>query len=490
MSFYCSLYAAPPAYFNVKDFGAVGDGKMLCTNAFQKAVDACARAGGGRLVFPAGKYLSGPIFLKSNCHLEIEAGAILLFDNKIKQTPLIEGSWEGIERKVYASLFTGVNLENITISGRGTLDGQGQAWWDAYRLTEVLRKKMNIVEREQENPQGSALPYPRPRVINLYHCKNILIRDITILNSPSWTIHPVYCENISIQRISIVTPYGSPNTDGINPESCKNVRILDCFIDCGDDCITLKSGYNERGRKIGIPCEDIIIANCVFAHGRSAIGIGSEMSGGIRNVTVTNCVFNGTLRGIRIKTARGRGAVVENVIISGIVMDNISEGISLDMYYDARNEDPEPVTEKTPSFRNIRISNISGTHVDQAMNLSGLPESPLQDIRFDHIYFNAIEGVKCRFAQGIHFTDCEINAEKGNAFFIRKSSGILLENVGSRRPQAGTAVMQIESSDGLVVRDCLAEKNTEIMVKTMDTKNMDFINNLPGKALIIKNEVR
>ena len=157
-------------------------------------------------------------------------------------------------------------------------------------------------------------------MINLYRCNNVLIRDLTILDSPSWTIHPVYCENVTVDNITIIQPYESPNTDGINPESCKDVRIFNCFVDCGDDCITIKSGYNEDGRRVNKPCENIAITNCTFAHGRSSIGIGSETSGGVRNVVISNCVFKDTYRGLRIKSARGRGNVVENIRASNIVL--------------------------------------------------------------------------------------------------------------------------------------------------------------------------
>ncbi len=479
---------ASPDY-NVLQYGAKGDGHTLCTSAFQKAVDACSKAGGGKIVFPKGKYLTGPVFLKSNVHMEIEAGAVLLFDDSILQTPTIDGSWEGIGRKVYASLFTGKNLENITITGRGTLEGQGKTWWTAYSQTEELRKKMDIITREPENPSGSPLPFPRPRMINLYNCKNILISDLIILNSPSWTIHPVYCENITIQNVSIIQPYDSPNTDGINPESCKYVRILNCYVDCGDDCITLKSGYNEHGRKVGIPCENIVIANCTLGHGRSAIGIGSEMSGGVKNVIVSNCIFKATLRGIRLKTARGRGGVVEDINISDIVMDSVTEGISLDMYYDSRNEEPAAITEETPYFRNIFISNIAGSHVKEAMNLSGLPESPLKGIRFQNIHINSTKGVRCRFATEIEFKDCRINAEDGPAFNFRKSSIVRLNNVENKIAKQGMPIVNIELGNDVTVLNSRLYAGQDIFIRATGTQEIKYGNNFfPASAIQVNEE--
>jgi polygalacturonase len=416
-------------YFNVTDYGAANDGKTLSTLAIQKTIDACAAAGGGKVIFPAGKYLTGPLFLRNNIEVEIGSGATLLFDDNISQTPVIDGSWEGIERKVYASLFTGHNLENVSVTGRGKLDGQGKTWWAAYLQTVKVREKFGITDREPENPEGSDLKYPRPRVINLYNCKNVLISGITIINSPAWTIHPVYCSNVIIKDISIIQPYDSPNTDGINPESCNNVRITGCFIDCGDDCITLKSGYNEHGRKKGIPCENIVISGCTFSHGRSAIGIGSEMSGGVRNVTISNCVFQGTLRGLRLKTGRPRGGVVENIRASDIIMENIREGISIDMYYESGSDKPLPVTEETPHFRNIRFSNITGTNIKEAINISGLPEAPVQDLELYDIYFESEKGVKCQFANNLVFRNVTVKMKgPGPVFNIRKSSRVQFDN--------------------------------------------------------------
>ena len=187
-----SIQLSAQPYFDVMKFGAVADGTTITTSAIQKTIDVCAKKGGGKIFFPPGRYLTGPLFLKSQITVEIGPGAVLLFNPSIANTPVVDGSWEGIDRKVYASLFTGFNLQNISIIGAGTLDGQGKVWWDAYRQTAALRTKMKILEREPENPPGSAIKYPRPRMINLYHCNQINITGITIINSPSWTIHPIY----------------------------------------------------------------------------------------------------------------------------------------------------------------------------------------------------------------------------------------------------------------------------------------------------------
>lgn len=431
--------------YKVKEFGAVANGKTINTNAIQKAIDGCEKSGGGKVIFPAGEYLTGPLFLKSNVHIEIMAGAIIYAIDDINSYPVIDGLWEGIPRKVYASLFTGHNLINISITGRGVIDGQGQKWWELEWITRDMRKKAGIVEREPENPSGSPLKYPRPRIINLYNCKNILIRDVTILNSPSWTVHPVYCENITIDNISIIQPYESPNTDGINPESCKNVRISNCFVDCGDDCVTIKSGYNEIGRKINIPCENIVITNCTFAHGRSAVGIGSETSGGVKNVLISNCVFQNTYRGLRIKTGRGRGNTVENIRATNIIMDNVGIGISIDMYYDNKDESNKTVDETTPFFKNIRYSHISGINIKKAGEIFGLPEAPVEGLTFDDVILSAETGMEVKFVKDLSFREVEINVQEGPALTLRDSDGLHIRNFCSKNYNTEVPAIVVEN---------------------------------------------
>lgn len=470
--------------FNVKDYGAVGNGE-LCTNFIQKAIDAAAEMGGGHVVVPAGKYVSGPLFLRSNIVFEIGAGAVISFHNDITQTPVIDGSWEGIERKVYASLFTGHDLENVTITGRGKIDGQGATWWTAFWKTDEIRRKYGITEREPENPEGSPLKYPRPRMINLYRCENVEISGITITNSPSWTIHPVYCHNINIQGVSIKQPYESPNTDGINPESCNGVKISNCYIDCGDDCITLKSGYNEHGRKIGIPCENVVITNCFFAHGRSAIGIGSEMSGGVRNVTVMNCVFKGTLRGLRVKTGRGRGGTVENLLASGIIMENLREGISIDMGYEGATDEKVPVTEATPHFRNIRYSNIVGKNIEQAINVIGLPEAPPQDILLESIRMECKQGLVVKNVEGFTLRNIELlTSDAKSSFLITNGINLILDNLISDDLSNEYPLIEIEFAKNIILKNCAIFQEKGWFMNQVNCDEIGYLNNLLYNALI------
>src|SRR6516164_4642836 len=344
-----ALHAAE-SFYDVKNYGAVADGQTLTTEALQKAINACAAQGGGKIVIPAGRYLTGPLFLKSHIQVEIEAGAVLLGSTNFADYPTIDGRWEGIERKVYASLFTGKNLDHVSITGPGTIDGQGPVWWAAQRKTGEARRRAGLVGREPENPSDAPLRWPRPRMIYLQNCTNVLLRDLTILNSPSWNVHPVYCLHVTLDNLTIISPAISPNTDAVDPDSCRDVRISNSYFDVGDDDIVIKSGYNEDGRRVGIPCEDIEINNCTFAHGHGGVVIGSETSGSVRNVTVANCVFDGTLRGLRVKTALGRGGVIENFRASNLVMRNIVEtAFSITAAYDG----PAPKTNGSASAPEI-----------------------------------------------------------------------------------------------------------------------------------------
>jgi len=468
---------AQDGIYNVKDFGAVGDGETLNTQAIQKAIDLCAKEGGGKVFVPAGNYLSGPLFMRSNITFEIFPGAVIIFDDNIEDCPIVDGRWEGIERKVYASLLTGHDIENVTITGRGKIDGRGEKWWNAHYINKELRKKHGIEGREPDNPVESPLKVPRPRLINLYNCKNVLISELTLENSPSWTIHPVYCENVVVEKISIIQPYESPNTDGINPESCKNVRILNCFVDCGDDCITIKSGYNEDGRRVGKACENIVISNCTFAHGRSAIGIGSEMSGDVRNVAISNCVFNGTLRGIRIKTGRGRGGIVENYRADNIVMMNVKTAISLDMYYGNKDTTALPVSEETPIFRNIHLSNITAVNVEKAAEIRGLPEALLEDLSITNTTFAAEQGAEVKYTKNLRLEDVTINCKSGPSLDITRSSLVEVDNFGSDNPLQNEPVIKIETSDEVYIHSCNLVPGTNIFLKSSKTRNLEMNNN-------------
>jgi polygalacturonase len=461
-------------FFNVIDFGAMGDGKTLCTASIQKAVDACSRSGGGKVIFPAGKYLTGPIFLRSNVHVEVPTGTTLLGSTHFVEVPSISGRWEGIDRIVFASMFTGLDLENISISGGGMLDGQGEAWWQAFRVVADLRKRHGLEEREPENPPGSPLKWGRPRLINLYRCKNVSISGLTIVNSPSWTIHPVLCDNVGIDQVTILAPENAPNTDGIDPDSCRNLRISNCYISVGDDCITIKSGY--RYRNTNIPSENITVTNCVFGKGHAGVGVGSETAGGVRNVTISNCVCDGTDRGLRFKTARGRGNVVENFRAQNIVMRGVTDAISVTMLYAGGDpRAPAPVNEGTPVFRNIHLSDITASNVKRAALIEGLPEMPIRGFSIHNFVVEGAEtGISCSNVIGMTFDNVAIRSEKGPALVVADTSEIEVHRFTAPKPKSDQPVIRFENVKEGVIQSCVAAEATGTFLELKGSANSDI----------------
>jgi len=411
--------------------GAKQDGITLNTTLINNTINRLNAKGGGTLFFPAGKYLTGAIKLKSNITIELEAGATLLFsDNFDDYLPFVEMRHEGILMKSFCPLIYAVDAENITIKGEGKIDGQGQKWWDEfYRVIEDLKAngirnfnkyqpmwdkandaKTLYAETNEDYVSSMQRRFFRPPFIQPVRCKNVKIQGITIINSPFWTVNPEFCENVTIDGVTIANPL-SPNTDGINPESCRYVHISNCHISVGDDCITLKSGRDLQARKSGMADENITITNCTMLAGHGGVVIGSEMSGGVKKVTISNCVFDGTDRGIRIKSTRGRGGVVEDIQVSNIVMKNIKEeAITLDLLYSKMPV--EPLTERTPIFRNINISNVTGSDVLIPIKIRGLEESPISNITFTNINIDGKQ--KCVFQnyKNIKMNDVFVNGQK------------------------------------------------------------------------------
>jgi polygalacturonase len=465
----------PAAWYLVTDFGAVGDGKILCTAGIQKAVDTCARAGGGKVVFPAGRFLTGPIFLKSHVHGSTDFAKV----------PSIAGRWEGIDRTVYASMFTGLDLENISITGRGTIDGQGEEWWKAFRVVSEMRRKLGLLDREPENPPGSPLQWSRPRMINLYRCKNVLIGGLTVLNSPSWNIHPVLCDDVIIDQVTIISPEEGPNTDGIDPDSCRNMRISNCYISVGDDCITLKSGYKFQKTERNLPSENIAITNCVFGRGHGGVGIGSETSGGVRNVTVSNCVCEGTDRGIRFKTARSRGNVVENFRAVNFAMRGVGDAVSVTMLYNASDpRTPQPVNEGTPTFRNIHLSDITASDVKRAVLIEGLPEMPIQGISIRNLVADGGAGITCSNVHGLTLDNIQVRAEKGPAMEITGVRGLEIYRFADRNPGKDQPSIRLEKVEDGLLQSCTAAENTGtfLEIKGAEVKEISLIANRLDRA--------
>lgn len=487
-------------YYNVTKFGARNDSSKLCTQAISKAIAAASKAGGGTVYFPAGKYLTGPIHLKSNITIYIDAGAELHFSNNFDDyLPMVESRYEGVDVFSFSPLFYAYKAENIAIKGRGLINGHGKKWWDfveGYKKDQPRSKWQFMFDSLNKNillpdePAQMKRGFLRPPFIQPMYCKNVLIEGITIINSPFWTVTPEFCENVTINAVTINNPH-SPNTDGINPSSCRYVHISNCHISVGDDCITIKSGKDLPGRTKATPAENYTITNCTMLSGHGGVVIGSEMSGDVKKIVISNCVFDGTDRGIRIKTARGRGGVVEDIRVDNIIMKNIKDqAFVLDMQYAKTKE--EPVTERTPRFRNIRYSNITIVNAKDVGFINGLEELPIEGISFTDVHADAENGFTVQKAKDIAFHNMQVNTSKGPSFKISDASGIELDNVKSERPLLNMPVIALSNVTDAYVHNSWAAKATDIFlqVKGPQTKNitLKYNNFLHAAKPLVKEE--
>lgn len=472
---------AQQQYYNVLTYGAKNDSSKIATAAIEKAIVAASKAGGGTVYFPAGKYLTGPIHLKSNITIFIDAGAVLNFsDNFDDYMPMVPSRWEGTNVNNFSPLFYAYKAENIAIKGRGIIDGHGKKWWDMHFKTADKNLRTKWQEEFAKNNKNVVRPdipemidrgFLRPPFIQPMYCKNVLIEGITIRNSPFWTVNPEFCENVTVTGVTINNPH-SPNTDGINPESCKYVHISNCHISVGDDCITIKSGKDADGRKINLPAENYTITNCTMLAGHGGVVIGSEMTGGVKKIVISNCVFDGTDRGIRIKTARGRGGIVEEVRVDNIVMKNIGEqAIVLDMQY-AKTQ-PEPVSERTPQFKNIHFSNITA-QTNQAIFINGLAEMPVDNITLNDIQFEAKTGATIKEATNIEFHNVTINTEQGASITAENVRGLAIDGVKSAKPVAGKPIIDASNVENLFLYNCNPVKGTDIFLQLKGSNTKDI----------------
>lgn len=479
-------------WINILNEGGNNKG-ILCTQAIQKAIEKAAANGGGTIFFPAGNYLTGPIKFKSNITIYLDAGSVLKFSNNFDDyLPYVEMRYEGIMMKTFSPLFYAKDVENISIQGRGVIDGQGEAWWnEVYRIETAKGPIPATKYQTMWVEQNEGIKYEayykrtidkhffRPAFFQTINCKNILIEGVTFQNSPFWTINPVFCDNVTISGITINNPH-SPNTDGINPSSCRNVHISDCHISVGDDCITIKSGRDEDGRKYARPTENVTITNCTMLSGHGGVVIGSEMSGGIKKITISNCVFDGTDRGIRLKSARGRGGVVEDIRVDNIVMKNIKENaIIMDLFYDKSSKE-ELVSERTPIFRNIHISNLTGTEVKKAGTINGISEMPVQNISFSNINIQSTEGFSINTADNIEFHDAKVTTTLGASFKIENSNNLILDNVATMKPIANTPLIKLTDVANMAIINNFPMFITDVFLEAdgAKTKNIFLKNNV------------
>lgn len=444
--------------FNIVDFGAIGDGIHKNTVEINNAILSASDAGGGNVIIPRGMWLTTSIQLKSNVNLYLEEGAVVSFSNDVADYPLIPSNFEGISSYRCMPNIYGENLENISINGRGVFDGNGESWRPTKKVKLTENHWNNLVEsggyiqenriwwptKEAYNASKTgfsnfkledfeaAKVFFRPVLLGLTNCKNILLQGVTFQNSPAWCLHPRLCENILIQDINVRNPWFSQNGDGLDLECCKYAIIENSTFDVGDDAICMKSGKDEEGRKVGVPTEQVVIRNCTVYHGHGGFTVGSEMSGGVKDILLQDCTFLGTDVGLRFKSCRGRGGIVENITMERVTMKNIgNQAITFNTYYAANGKPDEVIefSEKTPVFRNIKLKDIICDGAKTAIEITGLPEMPIHNIQFDNVTMKSKIGVTCKDAENITFNHVNVLSDEENNFLVADCKNIAYNHV-------------------------------------------------------------
>jgi polygalacturonase len=507
--------------FNIVSYGAKSDGITLVTKNINDAIVACNKKGGGVVLVPKGLWLTGPIELKSNVNLHLQKNAILQFSRDFDQYPLVQSNWEGLPQMRNQSPLWAKNQTNIAVTGAGIIDGGGDAWRmvKKSKLTETQWKNLvasgGVLSEDQKtwypsekSLQGSKMKsnpgeiradkdaayyesikdFFRPNLLVFTACKKVLLEGVTFQNSPAWNLHPLMCEDVTVRNIYAKNPWYAQNGDGIDVESCKNVLIENSTFDVGDDGICIKSGRDAWGRERGMPTENVIIRNSTVYHAHGGFVIGSEMSGGAKNIFVYDCTFIGTDIGLRFKTTRGRGGVVENIHIKNInMMDIPGEAILFDMYYAAvdpialvgdKREAPKvqllPVTEETPVFKDFYIDQVVCDGAEKAIFVRGLPEMAIANINFSNINIKAKQGIDIQEGKNINMSNVKLTIEHGNPLInIQNGNGVNLKNISY-------------NSADLLIR-ISGDRNSNIKTWGLDTskasKKAEFLAGAQEKAL-------
>lgn len=455
----------PNNQVSVADFGGISDGVTLNTNAFEKAMEALDKKGGGTLIVPSGVWYTGPIVFRSNINMYLEKGALILFSADFSLYPLVNTVFEGLDTRRCQSPISGRNLQNIAITGEGSINGSGEAWrplkkskvtashwkevvasggvvkdgnyWfpSAGSLKGLQISDMNVPRKDLTEAEWMEIKdFLRPVMISFIECKNVLLEGVLFENSPSWNIHPLMCENVIIDNIFVRNPGYAQNGDGVDLESCVNSLIINSTFDVGDDAICIKSGKDEDGRRRNRPTENVIIDNCKVFQGHGGFVVGSEMSGSVRNISLSNCQFLGTDVGLRFKSRRGRGGIVENIYIRDINMFDIAtESFLFDLYYGGKSAsesladgDTTPVDETipavdetTPAFKNIYVKNLTSRNARRAMFFNGLPEMNIENINVEDVTISATIGAELVESKNIHFKNVKLIPKTGPALILK-----------------------------------------------------------------------
>jgi DNA sulfur modification protein DndE len=508
--------------FSVVKYGAKANGLHLNTTAINMAIDMAHENGGGTVLVPAGLWLSGPIVLKSHVNLHLASGAVLQFSNRREDYPVIETTWEGNAAFRCQAPISGVGLVNVGLTGLGSIDGAGQVWkhvkkakltdtqWktllasggvlndkkDTWYPSEASKYGNENMAWTNKKVAGKTLAdyekirdFLRPNMVSLTQCRNVLMDGPTFVNSPAWTLHPLLCSHITIRNVHVKNPWFGQNNDALDLESCNNGQVENCTFDTGDDAICLKSGKDEEGRLRAKPTENIIIRNNTVFHGHGGVVIGSEMSGGVRQIYVNNCSFLGTDIGLRFKTKRDRGGVVENVFISDISMSNIpGEAILFDMYYEAKDPvplegesqalpliQPQPLGVGTPAFRSFFIENVMCKGAETAILLRGLPEMNIKDITIMNSNFIANKGLVCVEADGVMFRNVGIFANTNTPFLIQNSKQITFDGLQFNTSKNALFGISGPQNKAIVLKNTKWPHTTPLAVFERGAQQQDFV---------------
>lgn len=427
----------PEKKCDIANFGAKNDGETLNTLAFKNAIAECANAGGGQVIIPAGKWLTGAIHLQSNIDFHLEKDALIIFSkNPADYLPVVFTRFEGTELMNYSPFIYANNCENISLSGQGTIDGQGASWleWkaiqkgDAQRLYKMANDNIPTEERIFAK-KGDAL---RPFFVEFVNCKNVHLFDFTLKNSPMWSIHSLYSENVLIRGIKIITT--GHNTDGIVIDSSKFVLIDNVDLETGDDSISIKSGLDRDGWRVNRPSENIVIKNSRMKNGHSSITVGSEMSGGVKNIYIQNCSFESSGQGVRIKSMLGRGGYVENIWVRDLQMNNIENAVlQFDMAYDSSTN--IPTTTALPEIKNIAVDNlsVSGNMPKYLVKIDGLKEQPVENITLSNIKSASEKGIVIGNAKKVNLENIIFSAKKKPYFQITNVEELNMQNTTCKK---------------------------------------------------------
>ncbi|HEX2854073.1 MAG TPA: glycoside hydrolase family 28 protein [Opitutaceae bacterium] len=434
---------------SIVEHGAIAGGETKNTGAFAKAIEACADAGGGRVLVPAGRWLTGPIHLRSGIELHLASGSEVVFSDRFADyLPVVPVRVGGVELYNYSPFIYARECRNVAITGPGRLNGNAQAWWawskqETREIFQLAPKGIPVEERIFGTEEAAI----RPNFVVFWKCENVLMEGFTIGGGANWTIHPIYCENVIIRRVQVVTH--GPNNDGIDPDSCRNVLIEHCVFDTGDDCVVLKSGYNEDGWRVARPTENVVMRWCSSKRGHGGLVIGSEMSGDVRNVYIHDCEFEGTDRAVRIKSRRGRGGVVEKIFAENLRVKNPKYEVAI-MTMDYTADRNQAANARAPRFRDIHFRNITAVGAPEAFRLQGLEDSPIENVTFDDLTIASTKGVIASHVRNLSFRNVAVTPKQGPVFDLTDAADVVI--AGAKAPAGAEVFLALQGKNSRGVR--------------------------------------